>query len=560
MERVTLKSRAMAFAFSTGATAFILALLATSEPTPDAATLTRAIVIALICGVMSWAAAERALAGLAVAIDVASARIVAAAEGDLVALTPDDVTQALPELAGAMDAMFAQVKSSLESAHRLAMFDPVTGLANRTFFRSEAERLLSACGDDDCAALVFIDLDNFKAVNDTLGHAQGDQLLGKVAKRLRAIAAAEMVHTEGANEEALVGRLAGDEFTVFFPNLGAPAEAERLAKEIVAAIGRPFDLAGQRVTVGASVGVALRPGHGRTLTSLMRAADVAMYHAKASGRGQYQFFVEALSERLAMRSRLETQLREAIVHDQFIFVFQPQLRLQDDSLVAVEGLLRWNSPDEGLRLPADFLACAEESGLIFEIGDWAIEALAKRVSQWPVDALAPRLAVNLSPRQLARPEFFARLRGAMMRHRASFEWVEFEVSEAILTNCGPTVLDQLAQLRRDGARIAIDDFGAGFSSLARLRALPVDQVKLDPCLIEDIEHDTAAREILQAVIGLVHGLGATAVAEGVETLAQLDMLRVMGCDNAQGFAIAKPMSEADYRAWVRSPLALRAQA
>ena len=561
MEGVTLKSRAIAFAFSIGATAFILALLATADKTPDGSTVTRAIVIALICGVMSWATAERALAGLAVAIDVASARIGEAALGDLTSSTPPAVHEALPELSDAMDAMFGQVRANLESAHRLAMFDPVTGLANRTFFRSEAERMLRGLEGDSFAALAFIDLDDFKAVNDTLGHAQGDQLLGKVANRLRAIVAAETVRHHGAAEEALVGRLAGDEFTVLFPRLADRSDAARLGSAMVEALRRPFDIAEQSVTVGASVGIAMRPDHGCTLTSLMRCADVAMYHAKAMGRDQYQFYVDALSERLADRSRLETELRLAVARDEFTMVYQPQVSLRDGRVLAAEGLLRWNHPTDGLKLPASFLGCAEDSGLIIDIGDWSIEMLARRVALWPVDALAPRLSVNLSPRQIARPEFFARLRAAFAAHKASMRWIEVEVSEAIMMTCGPSTLEQIVQLRADGARVAIDDFGAGFSSLARLRSLPVDQVKLDPSIVAGVENEIAARDILQAVIGLVHGLGATAVAEGVETQAQLDVLRVMGCDAAQGYLIAPPMTEADYRAWDardRPALALQA--
>lgn len=560
MEGVTLKSRAIAFAFSTGAITFILALLAAADTVPDTAIVTRALVVALICGIMSWAAAERALSGLAVAIDVASARIVAAAEGDLVAPTPREVHAALPELSGAMDAMFAQVKANLESAHRIAMFDPVTSLANRTFFRREAERTLRDLPDGAFAALAFIDLDNFKDVNDSLGHAQGDQLLNKVANRLRAIVAAETVRHHGAAEEALVGRLAGDEFTMLFPHVADRDDAERLANAIVSAIARPFELAGQNVVIGASVGVAMRPDHGCTLASLMRAADVAMYHAKASGRGQFQFYVDELSERLEDRSRLETQLRVAIERDEFMMVYQPQVRLHDNVVAVAEGLLRWNHPIDGLRLPREFLGCAEDSGLIIEIGDWAIDWLAVRIADWPTDALAPRLAVNLSPRQIARPEFFTRLRGALARNQASLGYIDFEIGEAVLMQSGPMVLEQLAGLRRDGARIVIDDFGAGTSSLAQLRTVPVDQIKLDSCLIAGIEHDAVAREILQAVIALVHALGATAVAEGVETQAQLDVLRVMGCDAVQGYVFAPPMSEVEYRRWAGSTLDVRLQA
>ncbi len=550
MEGVTFKARAIAFAFCIGATAFILAMLAGADGTPEAGTVTRAIVVALICGIMAWAAAEHSLAGLATAIDSASTRIVAAAQGDLATPTPGVVHEQLPELGYALDSMFDQVRASLDTAHRLAMFDPVTSLANRMHFRREADRALGGLGPQGKAALAFIDLDHFKVVNDTLGHAQGDQLLAKLANRLRTLVAAETARVGASGEEAIVGRLAGDEFTILFPGADA-TDSARLGDALLAELNKPFDLFGQHLTVSASIGFALRPDHGNSLTALMRAADVAMYQAKANGRARYEFFADAMSDRFDERNQLEVELRGALDKDEFMMVFQPQVSLADCSVVAVEGLLRWSHPVDGLRRPATFLDCAEESGLIVDIGDRSVEALAARVASWPRNALAPRIAVNLSPRQIARADFFTHLRAAMGRHRASFQFVEFEISEGIAMTCGDSVLDQMAQLRDDGATITIDDFGAGFSSIARLRALPVDALKLDPSLIAGIETDASIREIAQAVIGLAHGLGVRAIAEGVENDAQIDVLRVMGCDAVQGYAIAPPMIEADYLRWRR---------
>ena len=559
MEGVTLKARAVAFAFCVGAVSFILSLLALGNAVPDGQAVTRAVIIAIVCGTMCWAAAERSLSGVATAIDAAIVRCEAAAEGDLSSPAPAAVRHALPQLSRALSGMFDQVRLNLENANTLALFDPVTSLSNRTHFRSEVERLVKNNMQGRAGALAFIDLDHFKAVNDTFGHAQGDQLLAKVANRLRTIAAAETVRAGGAEGEILVGRLAGDEFTIFFPDIASRHDAERIGKTILAAMLKPFDLGEQQVGVGASIGIALYPEHGRVLTTLMRAADIAMYHAKASGRAQIQFFAENLAERMARRTRLESELRDALDRDEFTMVYQPQLSLREGHVQAVEGLLRWNHPRDGLRLPSSFLACAEESGLIFDLGDWAVDALARRAAGWPHLGFAPRLAANISPRQIARPDFFARLRDSLARNNAPMSLIEFEVGEAVLMDCGPAILDQIARLRREGATIAIDDFGSGSSSLARLRSLPFDRVKLDPALIVDIERDAAAREIVQAVIGLVHSLGAKTVAEGVETRGQLDVLRVMGCDAVQGYAIAPPMTEAEYRQWQDGP-ALRALA
>ena len=553
MEGGALNTRAIAFACCASAAAFLFVLLGSVSSVNDVQVITRAAIIAILCGLLCWMAARRAFADFTDVIDATIDRIEAAADGDFSSEASARVAASMPRLASALDTTFAQFVTTLDSAHTLALFDPVTSLSNRTHFRSEAERVLKSLGPDAKGALAFIDLDEFKAVNDTYGHAQGDRLLAKVGNRLRVIAAAEMVRQNGSGAETLVGRLAGDEFTLFFPDIADRADAARLGAAILAALVRPFDLGGHEISIGASIGIALYPEHGPTLTGMLRAADVAMYHAKASGRCQYQFYAENLAERMALRTQLETELRTALDNDEFTMVFQPQIALGDGHVQAVEGLLRWNHPIDGLRMPSSFLGCAEESGLIFDIGDWAIDALGRRVADWPHLGFAPRIAVNLSPRQIARPDFFIRLRDSLKCHRAPLSLIEFEVGEAVLMECGPAVLDQIARLRSDGATIAIDDFGSGLSSLARLRSLPFDRVKLDPSLIAGIDREAGARDILQAVIGLSRGLGAKTVAEGVETRAQLDVLRIMGCDAAQGYAIAPPMTEAEYRIWQDGP-------
>jgi diguanylate cyclase (GGDEF)-like protein len=550
MQGVTLKSRAVAFAFCVGAVAFILAVVAASDGASTSDSIGRGLTIAIVCAILSWASAERALSGVAAAVDSAIERVVSASQGDLSSPTPEVVGAALPQLSGALDGMFAQVRSNLENATAMALFDPVTALPNRTYFRSEAEHVLAELADGERALLAFIDLDHFKGVNDTFGHAQGDHVLQKIANRLRAVAAAEMQRFPDRAVEPIIGRLAGDEFTVMFGHINGADDASRLGTEILNALSRPIKLADQQVSIGASIGLAMATEHGATLTQLMRAADVAMYQAKANGRGQYQFYAEAMAERMAQRSRLEIELRAAIANDEFALVFQPQIALATGEVQAVEGLLRWNHPRDGLRLPASFLACAEESGLIGEIGDRIVDSFARRIASWSRTASAPRIGINIGPHQIGRPEFFALLRAAFEQHDTPMSAIEFEISESILMDCSPAQIAQIVQLREQGARIAIDDFGAGASSLARLRSMPFDTIKLDHVLIAGIENDAAARDIAQAVIGLIHSLGARAVAEGVENLRQLDVLRVMGCDAAQGYAIAPPMAEEDFRVWL----------
>jgi diguanylate cyclase len=329
---------------------------------------------------------------------------------------------------------------------------------------------------------------------------------------------------------------------------------------VLYALSEPFDLAGNEVEIGASIGIALRPNHGTTLHDLMRAADAAMYHAKGSGRGRAEHFTETLAAQLADRARLESDLREAIDGDQFMLVFQPQVGMADGRIVAAEALLRWQHPRDGLRLPGTFIDRAEETGLIVEIGEWVIRTVAETIARWGRMGIEQRLAINISPRQLDHAGFFRKLRAAMHAASAPARLLELEITETLAMHCNEDVIEAIATLRADGATIAVDDFGTGYSNLARLRALPVDRVKLDRSLIAPIAESADARTIAQAVIGLVHGLGCEAVGEGIETQAQADVLRVIGCDVIQGYAIAQPMAEDDFIAWTRRDdrMALRA--
>lgn len=547
MERVSLKSRAVAFAFSCGAVAFILSILALRDPAPTPAQLSSAIVVALIGGVMTWASAERCLSGLAAAIDATASRIAEAAAGDLTSATPIALHQELPELARALDSMFEQVNATLYNAQTLAMFDPVTSLANRTHFRGEAERILRASGAGT-TALAFIDLDHFKAVNDSHGHARGDQMLAKVAKRLATVAA-EANPRHGGGGNALVGRLSGDEFTLLFPHVDGVDAAIALGEAVLAAMSQPFDLDGEAVTIGASIGLALHPDHALSLTALMRAADVAMYRAKESGRGRVRMFDQAMAARISDRRKLGDELRHAVANEDFDFVYQPRMAMADGRVTVAEAGLRWRHPSGELRPLATFLDAAEDCGLIAEIGNWAVHRLAERLAAWPADRLAPRLSVVISKRQAIQPGYFDRVRAAVAANGASLSSLEFRIAEAVTTTCGPRVTEALCALRRDGALIMIDAFGAGESNLSRLRALQVDRIKLDRKLTAGIERDLESRSVVQATIALVHALGATAIAEGVDTTGQLDLLRVMGCDEVKGDVVAPAMIDADYRAW-----------
>src|SRR5690242_2357155 len=289
----------------------------------------------------------------------------------------------MPKLAAAVDTLFAEVRASIENAHALGMYDPVTSLPNRLHFRSEADKLMSEVIEGSRSAMLFVDLDRFKMVNDSLGHARGDQLLIMVANRLRVVVNAEF--TGNARSRPLLARLAGDEFTIFFPEIETVAEIERVARRIVLAISEPFELCSHSVDIGASIGIALSPEHGTSIESLMRAADIAMYRAKSVGGGQHFLFDADLASEHQQKIETEKALTEVVQRDEFVLAFQPQMSLITGEVAGAEALLRWNHPRDGLRLPATFIPVAERTGLIAEIGEWVVTEVAATLAGWQRD-------------------------------------------------------------------------------------------------------------------------------------------------------------------------------
>jgi len=440
------------------------------------------------------------------------------------------------------------VRASIENAHALGMYDPVTSLPNRLHFRSEADKLLGEARQGSRSAMLFVDLDRFKNVNDSLGHARGDQLLIMVANRLRVVVNAE--YTGNARMRPLLARLAGDEFTMFFPQIESVDEMERVARRVVLAISEPFELCSHSVDIGASIGVAISPDHGTSIESLMRAADIAMYRAKSSGGGQHCVFNDDLAAEHQRKIETEKSLTEAVQRGEFELAFQPQMSLVTGEIAGAEALLRWNHPREGLRMPGTFIPVAEKTGVIQEIGEWVLGEVAAVLANWERTTIGFRLSFNVSPRQLDRPDFFARLRQTFSDAHVPLSLIELEFTESAAMEVSQGVLAEIAALRSDGATIAIDDFGTGYSNLARLRAMPLDRVKLDPSLIQDIESNERARVIVQAVVQLIKGVECEIVAEAVETAAQADILRAMGCDVVQGYIYAPPLAEHEFLSWV----------
>ncbi|HWH18573.1 MAG TPA: bifunctional diguanylate cyclase/phosphodiesterase [Allosphingosinicella sp.] len=534
--------------FLAGLSSFILTLLALLMLRELPEKILAALTMGAFALLIVWIACERPNSAQGGAVSALIKRLLAVASGDFTSPAPSALKKEMPALASAVDSLFEQVRSSIENVQAMAMFDPVTSLPNRLHFKREGERILASHEEGKDAALLFIDLDGFKEVNDNLGHAQGDQVLALVAGRLREVVQAEAKPESAAHP--IVARLSGDEFTLLFPAVASADDARRIAGAALSALSEPFHAGGQTVQIGASVGVALWPSHAADLASLMKAADVAMYHAKGNGRSQVCLYDETLAVAFARKAETERALREAVVGDEFSLVYQPQVCARSGVAVAGEALLRWRRPGAGLVMPAEFIPIAEESSLIVAIGEWVVDAVVEALGRWRDAGMTQRLTFNVSPGQFERPGFFARLREKMQRTGSPPWLLELEFTETMAMRCSDSVLAEFAALRADGVTLAIDDFGSGYSNFARMKDMPIDRVKLDASLTADIDASESSRTIVAAVIHLIHGLGMEVVAEGVERKEQIDVLRAIGCDVFQGHVFAEAMTEAELFEWI----------
>ncbi|WP_352769642.1 EAL domain-containing protein [Mesorhizobium sp. M0167] len=428
-----------------------------------------------------------------------------------------------------------------ERMSHLAHYDTLTDLPNRSMFR---ERLDQAMAGDTPLAIFSLDLDRFKAVNDTWGHPAGDWLLKCVAERLR--------HSLRSDTD-MVARLGGDEFAILQFNPKGSTDAEQLAKRIVAVVSQPFRDKGRDMHVGISLGIALYPGDGKDADTLLKNADMALYSGKSEGRNVYRFFEPGMDALVRARLALETDLETALKRREFVLEFQPITNIASGKIVGAEALMRWNSPTRGLVAPDDFIAAAEDSGLIVPLGEWALKQACSVAAGWPPGM---RIAVNVSAVQIRSADFARSVISALAVSGVPASRLELEITETVLMDESETVLKTLRQLRELGIRIALDDFGTGYSSLGYLRRFPVDKIKIDRSFIHDIDNkDTAA--IVRTIIGLGAELGITVTAEGVETEAQLDILRKAGCVEAQGFLIGMPSKAADMARLLKTRAASR---
>lgn len=534
-----------------GAASFIFTLLAFLLLQDVGEQIAAALMIGLFALLLVWIASEKPNGRHARAVAALIERLLAVRSGDLTSPAPEEIRRDMPELASAVDGLFEQVRSTIDNVHAIAMYDPVTALPNRSYFKREAERMLQASVDVGKAALLFIDLDGFKEVNDSRGHAQGDQLLAMVADRLRAVAKEEALG--GAACQPLLARLAGDEFTMLFPFIFEAADAERIARRTLAELERPFETHGHSLHMSASIGVAGCPRDGCDLTSLMKAADIAMYHAKRNGRSQVRLYEPTMAAAFREKMEAELALREGLARRQLQLRFEPQLSTRSGAIVAGEATIRWTDPDGSVHLHPPFLPAAEESSVIVPASDWLFREMAATLARWHRAGIDQRLSVTIGARQLARPDLLRQLQQALHEAGAPKWRLELGFPEAAAMSLSGPVSEELAALRKDGVSIAIDAFGSGYSSLTRLKDVPLDRVKLDRELVSEVDSSEAARTILSAIIHLLHGLGLETVAQGVERPEQLHVLRAIGCDLVQGSAFAEPMDAEEFISWVLVP-------
>jgi len=456
------------------------------------------------------------------------------------------------QLAGAL----GRRRQAEDRVRQLAYFDDITGLPNRAFFKERLTQALElARRHERKLALLFLDLDNFKRINDTLGHSTGDILLNEVAKRLLVNLRVSDAILQGkpTADSKDVARLGGDEFIVLLGEIRQPTDAGLVATRLLESLARPVSLAGHDVTVTASIGVAVYPDDGETAETLLKNADMAMYFAKREGRNGFQFFTEAMNAAALKRLTTENLLRQALERGELSLHYQPQIDVAAGTLSGMEALLRWNSAELGPISPADFIPLAEETGLILPIGEWVLRTACAQAKAWrDAGASLPRVAVNVSVRQFAQDRFPALVEAVLRETGLEPQALELEITESVLMKDGAAALDTLRELKKLGVQLAIDDFGTGYSSLSYLKQFPIDRLKIDRAFVCAVNTDPQDRAITTAVIAMADSMNLSVTAEGVETADQLQFLKTRNCAEVQGYYLSRPLPAGDAERFLRT--------
>ena len=436
-----------------------------------------------------------------------------------------------------------QRQQAEEQLAQLAHYDALTGLPNRSLFQDRlGQAIARAHRNERPVALMFLDLDRFKEINDTLGHEAGDRVLKAAGARLQA----------SLREGDSIARLGGDEFTVMLEDVESAERVRGVAQKLLRAFAEPMKVSGQDLFVTPSIGIALYPADGADVDSLLKHADTAMYHAKSEGRDNFQFYAATMSEAANERLSLEGSLRHALERKEFLLHYQPVVRLGSGEISSVEALLRWQHPQQGLLAPGRFVAVAEQTGLIVPIGEWVLREACAQAMRWQAAGLRPlRVAVNLSARQFRKPGLVEAIRGALRESGLASEWLMLEITETLLMENPAASGAVLGAMKEVGTHMALDDFGTGYSSLAYLKHFPLDLLKIDGSFVRGLPDDADDVAIVKATIGLAHSLGLQTTAEGVETQAQLAFLREHGCRYGQGYLFSKPVVAEEFGAMLR---------
>ena len=460
----------------------------------------------------------------------------------------DDAGQAT-RLAGAVHDITRR-RDAEEQIRRLAYYDPLTGLPNRLLFTEQLHQAIThAERNHQQVAIMFVDLDHFKRVNDTLGHGAGDELLRIVSVRLSSSLRGHdaVSRLDSEIEGSTIARLGGDEFIVMLSGMHRPSDAGSVARRLVEALAEPVVVGGTEIFVGSSVGIAMYPNDGIDIDTLLMNADTAMYRAKDAGRGGFQFYDRWMNARALDRLMMEAQLRRAMDRNEFVLHYQPRVDVASGHIVGAEALIRWQHPDKGLVQPLDFIPLVEDTGLVIPIGEWAIGEVCRQVAEWQASGLVPvSVAVNLAATHLRERRLPELVQRQMQHHGLATGLLEIEVTESILLVEPELSLLTAERLNDMGVRLSIDDFGTGYSSLSYLKRLPIHALKIDRSFVRDLAHDPDDAAIITAIIAMAHSLKLKVVAEGVETEAQLAYLKSRGCDEYQGYLMRRPMVASDF--------------
>jgi diguanylate cyclase (GGDEF)-like protein len=445
------------------------------------------------------------------------------------------------DIAGRL-AVALEAFSRSERLRRKAYFDDLTGLPNRDFCFARLDRAIKQAKQTDSAvAVMFIDLDGFKAINDSLGHVVGDELIRQAAFRLSSC----------VGESGTVGRLGGDEFAVVLPFPFNSADPAELSERLIRTIAEPFTIGSSEIHVSASIGVARFPDDGTTRAGLLRKADTAMYHAKESGRGRSVDYSNTMGVKVDERLRIESQLRRALDNNEFQIYYQPQMDMRTGRIVSAEALLRWVHPEDGMVLPEKFVAIAEDAGFIPIIGRWVLSNACEQLARWQSQGIGlPRVSVNVSARQFHHPNFISDIESCLVSLLGDARLLEIELTESVFIDDLSKAHRTLEQLKATGVYVSIDDFGTGYSSLGYLKHLTFDAVKVDQSFVHELPGDRKSEAIVRAVVAMCHTLDKVVVAEGIETDRQFQFLRNAGADIGQGFRIGRPMAPEQFAAYV----------